>query len=171
MDLILFVKPGQRITAALWNRLAAAARACRILSGDGIRIRTTPDGTLISCSALEPWKHPFKVALSGTTASQKGATSVATTSAAPARRRLAGLTHWALGLLCLGLGLVVAWAFVDALSGADPERLAGQVLARIGESGVSNPVTAVLLNFRGYDTLLELAVLLAALLGILALGP
>ena len=91
--------------------------------------------------------------------------------ATPARRRLAGLTDWALGLLCLGLGLVVAWAFVDALAGADPERLAGQVLARIGESGVSNPVTAVLLNFRGYDTLLELAVLLAALLGILALGP
>jgi multisubunit Na+/H+ antiporter MnhB subunit len=91
--------------------------------------------------------------------------------AAPAKRRLPGLTNWALGLLCLGLGLVVAWAFVDALAGAGPERLAGQVLARIGESGVSNPVTAVLLNFRGYDTLLELAVLLAALLGILALGP
>lgn len=89
----------------------------------------------------------------------------------PARRRLPDLTHWALGLLCLGLGLVVAWAFVDALSVADSERLAGQVMARIGESGVSNPVTAVLLNFRAYDTLLELAVLLAALLGILALGP
>ena len=88
-----------------------------------------------------------------------------------AKRGLPGLTHWALGLLCLGLGLVVAWAFMDALAGADPERLAGQVLARIRESGVTNPVTAVLLNFRAYDTLLELAVLLAALLGILALGP
>jgi multisubunit Na+/H+ antiporter MnhB subunit len=32
-------------------------------------------------------------------------------------------------------------------------------------------VTGVLLNFRAYDTLLELAVLLTALLGILALGP
>jgi multisubunit Na+/H+ antiporter MnhB subunit len=91
--------------------------------------------------------------------------------ATPARRRRPNLTQWALGLLCLGLGLVVAWAFVDALAVAEPERLAGQVLARIGESGVSNPVTAVLLNFRAYDTLLELAVLLAALLGILALGP
>ena len=88
-----------------------------------------------------------------------------------AERGLPGLTDWALGLLCLGLGLVVAWAFLDALSVADPDRLSGQVMARIGESGVSNPVTAVLLNFRGYDTLLELAVLLAALLGILALGP
>ena len=35
---------------------------------------------------------------------------------------------------------------------------------------MSNPVTAVLLSFRGYDTLLELAALLAALLGILALA-
>ena len=32
-------------------------------------------------------------------------------------------------------------------------------------------MTAVLLNFRAYDTLLELAVLLTAVLGILALGP
>lgn len=91
--------------------------------------------------------------------------------ATPAKQRLLGLANWAVGVLCLGLGLVVTWAFVDALAGADPERPAGQVMARIGESGVSNPVTAVLLNFRGYDTLLELAVLLAALLGILALGP
>ncbi len=75
------------------------------------------------------------------------------------------------GLLCLGLGLVVAWAFWDALSAADPVRLAAAVMDRLGESGVSNPVTAVLLNFRAYDTLLELAVLLAALMGILSLGP
>ena len=37
-------------------------------------------------------------------------------------------------------------------------------------SGVSNPVTAVLLNFRGYDTLLEMGVLLVALLGVWSLG-
>ena len=41
----------------------------------------------------------------------------------------------------------------------------------LATSGVSNPVTAVLLNFRAYDTLLELAVLLTAVLGIFALGP
>ncbi|MDS4013584.1 MAG: MnhB domain-containing protein [Candidatus Accumulibacter sp.] len=33
-------------------------------------------------------------------------------------------------------------------------------------SGVAHPVTAVLLNTRGYDTLLEIAVLLVALLGV-----
>ena len=36
----------------------------------------------------------------------------------------------------------------------------------IAVSGVSNPVTAVLLNFRAYDTFLEMVVLLTALLGV-----
>ncbi len=78
---------------------------------------------------------------------------------------------WAVGLLCAGLGITVAWAFATALTDSDPTRLADIVLDRVGESGVSNPVTAVLLNFRAYDTFLELAVLLTALLGIVALGP
>lgn len=68
MDVSLFVRPGERITAALWNKLVAAGRACRLLSGDGIRLRQTPDGTLISCSTWKPWNHPFKVTLSGTSA-------------------------------------------------------------------------------------------------------
>ena len=38
------------------------------------------------------------------------------------------------------------------------------VAAHLAESGVTHPVTAVLLNYRGYDTLLEIAVLLLALL-------
>ena len=36
----------------------------------------------------------------------------------------------------------------------------------LAASGVESNVTAVLLNFRGYDTYLEITVLLAALLGI-----
>lgn len=43
--------------------------------------------------------------------------------------------------------------------------------ARVGETGVENPVTAVLLAFRSYDTLLEVAVLLVACLAVLCLGP
>lgn len=39
----------------------------------------------------------------------------------------------------------------------------------LSQSGVSNPVTAVLLNFRGYDTLLETIVLLVALIGVWSL--
>ncbi len=48
--------------------------------------------------------------------------------------------------------------------------LPAAVGARLGASGVAHPVTAVLLNFRGYDTLLEIAVLLLALVGMLAAG-
>ena len=42
------------------------------------------------------------------------------------------------------------------------------VHGQLAQTGVSHPVTAVLLNYRGYDTLLEIAVLLLALLAILA---
>ena len=64
------------------------------------------------------------------------------------------------------LGLALVWAMLEL---PPPRvRLSGQVLAQIDASGVAHPVTAVLLNFRGYDTLLEVAVLLLALLGVLA---
>jgi multisubunit Na+/H+ antiporter MnhB subunit len=74
-------------------------------------------------------------------------------------------------LASLTLAAVFAWVTVHTLGAADPTRLADQITAQLPDSGVGNPVTAVLLNFRAYDTLLELAVLLAAVLGILALGP
>ena len=48
-------------------------------------------------------------------------------------------------------------------------RLAASVDAQLAASGVAHPVTAVLLNFRAYDTLLEVAVLLLAAMGVLAL--
>ncbi len=48
--------------------------------------------------------------------------------------------------------------------------LGGMVEANLQASGVHNPVTAVLLNFRAYDTLLEMAVLLLALIGVWSLG-
>lgn len=43
--------------------------------------------------------------------------------------------------------------------------LSTEVTAALPQSGVGHPVTAVLLNFRAWDTLLELLVLLLALLG------
>ncbi|MDJ0807545.1 MAG: DUF4040 domain-containing protein [Gammaproteobacteria bacterium] len=73
-------------------------------------------------------------------------------------------------LLSLGLAVALGLAYLQALEIADPQRLAVAVFSHLEQSGVSNPVTAVLLNFRAYDTLLELAVLLTALLGIMALG-
>lgn len=78
---------------------------------------------------------------------------------------------WSLNGLTLVLAVVLGWALLDALATGDDVRLAAAVSANLADSGVSHPVTAVLLNFRAYDTLLELAVILAAVLGILALGP
>lgn len=46
-----------------------------------------------------------------------------------------------------------------------PVQMVDTILGKMPHSGVSNPVTAVLLNFRGYDTLLEIAVLLVAVFG------
>jgi multisubunit Na+/H+ antiporter MnhB subunit len=73
-------------------------------------------------------------------------------------------------LLTLLLAASFALAYVTAVTSNAGGRLAGLAFGNLEQSGVSNPVTAVLLNFRAYDTLLELAVLLAATLGILALG-
>ncbi len=89
----------------------------------------------------------------------------------PAARDSAAVWHGVLlTLLSAGLAVALGAAFVYALDYADPVRLAEGVFANLADSGVSNPVTAVLLNFRAYDTLLELAVMLAAVLGVLALG-
>ncbi|NTX17155.1 DUF4040 domain-containing protein [Myxococcus sp. CA051A] len=75
---------------------------------------------------------------------------------------------WAL-LAVAASTLMLGWA-VLALP-ADSPGLGPLVEARREESGVKHPVTAVLLNFRGYDTLLEIAVLLVAALGARAVNP
>lgn len=67
---------------------------------------------------------------------------------------------------CAGLALSLGAALLQLP--APSVRLADQVGRKLDISGVTHPVTAVLLNFRGYDTLLEIAVLLLALLGVLA---
>jgi len=73
-----------------------------------------------------------------------------------------------IGKLLVGvLTVTVAFYTIEALI---PLAQANQVLApkvfeNLEASGVKNPVTAVLLNFRGYDTFLEIFVLYAALLG------
>jgi len=69
-----------------------------------------------------------------------------------------------LSALAAGLSYVVL-----SLPAQDPG-LSEQVTAKLVHSGVSNPVTAVLQNFRGYDTLLEMGVLLLALVGVWSLG-
>jgi len=63
------------------------------------------------------------------------------------------------GTACAAVGTVLAWLLVTQPAG--PDRLADEVAEALGRSGVGNPVTAVLLNFRAFDTMLELVVLLA----------
>lgn len=71
MNELPFVKRGQPITAELWNRLVGAVRAVRLLPGDGARLRSTPDGTIIGFDAASaPWSHPFQVSLIGQTAAE-----------------------------------------------------------------------------------------------------
>ena len=71
-----------------------------------------------------------------------------------------------LALAVLGIVLRAAWPTLDYRS-AVPVLVAHHLPA----SGVEHPVTAVLLNFRAWDTLLELVVLLLALLGVRQLKP
>ncbi len=64
-----------------------------------------------------------------------------------------------------GLGVFLILALLEV-----PREAAGLTAlakAAIPESGVDHPVTAVLLNFRAYDTWLEVGVLLMAIMGML----
>jgi multisubunit Na+/H+ antiporter MnhB subunit len=70
---------------------------------------------------------------------------------------------------CLATGLtVLCGALAWAVLSLPPERAGLQEAAHAGAAaqGLDNPVTAVLLDMRGYDTLLEVAVLLLAAVGV-----
>lgn len=72
----------------------------------------------------------------------------------------------AAGAAALTLTLVAMVFF----AGAPASGLSGEVATRLPQSGVENPVTAVLLNFRSYDTLLEIAVLLVVVVALVPAG-
>jgi multisubunit Na+/H+ antiporter MnhB subunit len=79
-------------------------------------------------------------------------------------RRLAGVSQF---VLCASAVSALVWLVLIL-----PEQAAGLrplVDKSLATTGISNPVTAVLLNFRGYDTLLEAVVLLVALIGVWSL--
>lgn len=75
----------------------------------------------------------------------------------------------AVGVAAAGTLLVAAGTALRDVADA-PAGLTDTVTARLADSGAENAVTAVLLNFRVYDTWLEMLVLLAAAVAILALG-
>lgn len=74
-------------------------------------------------------------------------------------------------VLILVIGLVFA-GLAAALLGLPPVAagLSEQVDAALARSAVQSPVNATLLDFRGYDTLLEIAVLLLVVIAIRALN-
>jgi len=72
-------------------------------------------------------------------------------------------------LLPLLLTLAAGLGYAVLSLPEQPQYLPELVIDNMHESGVSHPVTAVLLNFRGYDTLLEMVVLLLALLAVWSL--
>ncbi|MGD8640154.1 MAG: DUF4040 domain-containing protein [Gammaproteobacteria bacterium] len=75
--------------------------------------------------------------------------------------RVTGIAFSVIGLV---LFLSLGWGVLSLPPSGTGLRDA--VDQHIALSGVTNPVTAVLLNFRGYDTLLEIAVLLLAMLSV-----
>jgi multisubunit Na+/H+ antiporter MnhB subunit len=70
---------------------------------------------------------------------------------------------------CAGLAAVLMFVVYGLLH--ETAGLALLVERNLAASGVSNPVTAVLLNFRGYDTLLEIVVLVIALVAVWSVTP
>ncbi len=135
------------VLAIAWLRLAAPDLAlAEAAVGSGLT------GALL-VTAVRGWR-----ASEGTDAEERAASGWALPGSLP--RLAAGATS----LLLLGLLLL-------AVRGL-PERSAGltaEAAAALPASGVENPVTAVLLNFRAYDTLLEVAVLLVAVVGVWSL--
>ena len=74
-------------------------------------------------------------------------------------------------LLALGLGGGLAAVLTSAAVTPAEDALARQSTAALDNAAVSHPVTAVLLDFRAYDTLLEIVVLTVAAITALALHP
>lgn len=67
-------------------------------------------------------------------------------------------------LIFLSFLLFILLALALLLAPSSSGAALGEIGANIASSGVTNPVTAVLLNFRAFDTLLEVAVLMIALI-------
>jgi multisubunit Na+/H+ antiporter MnhB subunit len=77
------------------------------------------------------------------------------------------MMRWVIGSLMIAFGGILVWGVMSLPGGRG---LAVMVEKNMEMSGVTHPVTAILLNFRGYDTLLEIGVLLLALFGVYSLG-
>ena len=85
----------------------------------------------------------------------------------PAKQKGFKIRRFLLVLLCLAMGLCIGRTVLTTQ--VQPIDLAVIVQNELHNSGVTNPVTAVLLNFRSYDTLLEVGVLVLAVFCVFSL--
>ena len=85
-----------------------------------------------------------------------------------AREALTGLTR--LFAACLCLLVAAALAGVVLLLPDQGPTLAPQSMERLPETGLGNPVTAVLIAYRSFDTMLEKVVLVLAVVGVWSLA-
>jgi hypothetical protein len=70
MDSSLKVKPGDPITADIWNRMLNSADRSNVLyGGENTRITKTPHGTLVNAKTIGGYLHPWRVLVSATNAS------------------------------------------------------------------------------------------------------
>lgn len=75
-------------------------------------------------------------------------------------------------VVVLAAGALLAAVVMAAAAGpVGEDSLSRQATASVPDSAVSHPVTAVLLDFRAYDTLLEVVVLAVAAVALLSLHP
>lgn len=65
-------------------------------------------------------------------------------------------------IVCLAFAGALAMTVWQIAGTPAPVNLPGLLAENLGASGVDHPITAVLLNFRSYDTLLEIGVLVIA---------
>lgn len=79
-----------------------------------------------------------------------------------------GGPHWPAALAAIAVAGLLLWAWTALPPAPGPT---AEIARALPQAGVGNPVTAVLLNFRAWDTLLESVVLLAAVLGLWLLCP
>jgi multisubunit Na+/H+ antiporter MnhB subunit len=83
-------------------------------------------------------------------------------------RRPSGLARLAIAALCTLVALALAAAVL--LFADQGPSLAPQAMQHLPETGLGNPVTAVLIAYRAFDTMLEKVVLVLAVVGVWSLA-
>ncbi|WP_129838678.1 Na+/H+ antiporter subunit A [Streptomyces sp. RFCAC02] len=85
----------------------------------------------------------------------------------PERQPAAG--RWVRGVIAVAIGAVVAALALVATHARDPAARRPDYLARVGETGGENVVNAIIVDFRAFDTLGEISVLMITTVGVLSL--